>query len=99
MTGVQTCALPIWWEGFDLDKCYAYSDSASDLPMMSAVGHPVAVNPDGALERHARQHGWPVVDFHETTRAVARITTQAAVALALLAVGFLLGRHKGVRPS
>ena len=51
------------WEGFDLDKCYAYSDSASDLPMMSAVGHPVAVNPDGALERHARQHGWPVVEL------------------------------------
>jgi HAD superfamily hydrolase (TIGR01490 family) len=87
------------WEGFDLDKCYAYSDSVSDLPMLAAVGHPVAVNPDGPLERHARGHGWPVVEFHETTRAVARITTRSAAAIALLAVGFLLGRHKGVKPS
>ena len=42
------------WEGYDLGQCYAYSDSASDLPMLEAVGHPVAVNPDGKLERHAR---------------------------------------------
>ena len=35
----------------------------SDLPMLSAVGHPVAVNPDGKLERHARANGWPVVVF------------------------------------
>ena len=41
------------WEGFDLGQCYAYSDSASDLPMLGAVGHPVAVNPDGKLERVA----------------------------------------------
>ena len=43
------------WEGLDLAQCYAYSDSASDLPMLEAVGHPVAVNPDGTLERHARR--------------------------------------------
>ena len=49
--------------GLDLAQCYAYSDSASDLPMLSAVGHPVAVNPDGKLERHARGNGWPVVVF------------------------------------
>ena len=47
------------WEGLDLAQCYAYSDSASDLPMLQAVGHPVVVNPDGRLERHARRHGWP----------------------------------------
>ena len=35
------------WEGLDFAQCYAYSDSASDLPMLEAVGHPVAVNPDG----------------------------------------------------
>lgn len=80
------------WEGYDLDKCYAYSDSASDLPMLTAVGHPVAVNPDGALERHARQLGWPVVEFHETTRAVARITSQAIAGAALLTAGFVAGR-------
>ena len=41
------------WDGLDLAQCYAYSDSASDLPMLEAVGHPVAVNPDGRLARHA----------------------------------------------
>src|SRR5918997_4772500 len=41
-------------EGIDLTESYAYSDSESDLPMMRAVGHPVAVNPDGALEKVAR---------------------------------------------
>ena len=42
------------WDGLDLSQCYAYSDSASDLPMLDAVGHPVAVNPDSKLERRAR---------------------------------------------
>ena len=42
------------WEGLDLDQCCAYSDSASDLPMLEAVGHPVAVNPDAKLERYRR---------------------------------------------
>ena len=42
------------WDGLDLGQCYAYSDSASDLPMLEAVGHPVAVNPDASLARHAR---------------------------------------------
>ena len=60
------------WEGLDLGQCYAYSDSASDLPMLAAVGHPVAVNPDAKLERHARRHGWPIVHFSQRTRAVIR---------------------------
>ncbi len=45
-------------EGIDLSASYAYSDSVSDLPMLEAVGHPVAVNPDGALGRIARERGW-----------------------------------------
>ena len=40
-------------EGYDLARCYAYSDSATDLPMLEAVGHPHAVNPDRALRREA----------------------------------------------
>ena len=47
-------------EGYDLDDCYAYSDSVTDLPMLEAVGHPAAVNPDRALRRAARERGWPV---------------------------------------
>ena len=60
------------WENFDLGQCYAYSDSASDLPMLEAVGHPVAVNPDAKLERIARHNGWPIVVFSKRTKAVVR---------------------------
>jgi HAD superfamily hydrolase (TIGR01490 family) len=50
-------------EGIDLTESYAYSDSESDLPMLRAVGHPVAVNPDGPLLRVAREEGWDVLRF------------------------------------
>src|SRR5688500_9568218 len=49
--------------GHDLDECFAYSDSYSDVPMLSVVGHPAVVNPDGKLERLARTYGWPVLDL------------------------------------
>jgi HAD superfamily hydrolase (TIGR01490 family) len=49
--------------GLDLAESYAYSDSESDLPMLRAVGHPVAVNPDGTLSRVAREEGWDVLRF------------------------------------
>jgi len=48
---------------YDLADCYAYSDSITDLPMLEAVGHPTAVNPDRALRRAARERDWPVVVF------------------------------------
>lgn len=47
--------------GHELDECFAYSDSYSDVPMLSVVGHPAAVNPDRALDRLARSYQWPVV--------------------------------------
>jgi phosphoserine phosphatase len=50
-------------EGINLAASFAYSDSESDLPMMRAVGNPVAVNPDGALEKVARSEGWRVMRF------------------------------------
>jgi HAD superfamily hydrolase (TIGR01490 family) len=49
--------------GYRLADCHAYSDSATDLPLLQAVGHPHAVNPDRALRRVARQRGWPVLKF------------------------------------
>jgi HAD superfamily hydrolase (TIGR01490 family) len=79
------------WERYDLAQCYAYSDSASDLPMLEAVGHPVAVNPDGRLERIAGTRGWPIVEFHRRTKAVIRRTTQTLGATALSAVSFSAG--------
>lgn len=45
--------------GVDLAHSYFYSDSYNDLPMLSRVGHAIAVNADARLERHARRHGWP----------------------------------------
>lgn len=50
-------------ERYDLADCFAYSDSITDLPMLEAVGHPAAVNPDRALRRIARERGWPVLIF------------------------------------
>lgn len=49
--------------GYDLADCYAYSDSVTDLPMLQAVGHPTAVNPDRALRKMSAEHDWPVVVF------------------------------------
>ena len=49
--------------GLDLAGSSAYSDSVTDLPMLAAVGHPTAVNPDRALRRHAVAQGWPVLDL------------------------------------
>jgi HAD superfamily hydrolase (TIGR01490 family) len=78
-------------ERLDLDRCWAYSDSASDLPMLEAVGHPVAVNPDAKLERVAADLGWPVVVFRKRSKAVIRRTTQAVGAAGLAAGGFASG--------
>ncbi|WP_221467772.1 HAD family hydrolase [Saccharopolyspora phatthalungensis] len=59
-------------EGLDLRRCTAYSDSANDIPMLSAVGTAVAVNPDQRLRDIARARGWEVRDFR-TGRKAARI--------------------------
>ena len=48
-------------EDLDLAICAAYSDSSNDIPMLSLVGQPVAINPDATLRRHARAMGWHVV--------------------------------------
>lgn len=50
-------------EGLNLSDCYSYSDSMSDLPMLSIVGHPTAVNPDFRLRSTALQHDWPILDL------------------------------------
>lgn len=83
--------------GYDLRLCYAYSDSISDLPMLELVGHPVAVNPDRALEAVAYQRGWPIIEFSRTAKRVIGTTT-AIVGAAGLATGtYFLGRNAGRR--
>ena len=79
------------WNGYELDQCYAYSDSASDLPMLEAVGHPVAVNPDAKLERHARRNGWPIVIFSEQTKSVVRRTVRSVGAVSIAGASFAAG--------
>ncbi len=49
--------------GYRLPDCFAYSDSVTDLPLLEAVGHPHAVNPDRALRKIARARRWPVLAF------------------------------------
>jgi HAD superfamily hydrolase (TIGR01490 family) len=68
--------------GIDLGQSWAYSDAASDLPMLEAVGHPVAVNPDTGLADVAGREGWEVLRFEklgERLRVVAAVAVAAAV--------------------
>ncbi|HXD27337.1 MAG TPA: HAD-IB family hydrolase [Arthrobacter sp.] len=64
-------------EGVDLSASWAYSDSYNDVPLLSVVGHPVAINPDVRLRAHALAHHWPVYDFRRGRRA-ATIGIRAA---------------------
>ncbi|WP_372594414.1 HAD family hydrolase [Actinotalea sp.] len=64
--------------GLDLSRCYAYGDSAHDMSILAAVGHPVAINPDPRLRRAARAKGWPVREFRGRRRAAARGSMHAA---------------------
>ena len=50
----------------DLRHSYAYADSHTDLPLLRAVGNPVAVNPDVALFRVAKKHRWPIEEWHHS---------------------------------
>ena len=59
--------------GYDLAECYAYSDSITDLPMLEAVGHPTAVNPDRALRRAATERAWPVLVFNRPVSLRSRL--------------------------
>jgi len=58
-------------EGLDLSGCSAYSDSVNDLPMLSLVGDPCAINPDAKLRAHSKEHGWRIRDYR-TGRKAAR---------------------------
>ena len=71
-------------EGLDLARCTAYSDSANDLPMLTAVGTAVAVNPDAGLRAQARQQGWQIRDFR-TGRKAAKIGIPSVLASGLAA--------------
>jgi HAD superfamily hydrolase (TIGR01490 family) len=82
-------------EGLDLSKCAAYSDSSNDMPLLSMVGMPYAVNPDRRLRAHARANGWRIRDFRRGRRAMRAGLAAAGFAGAIggaAVVGMALGR-------
>lgn len=96
-------------DGFDLAECYAYSDSITDLPMLEAVGHPFAVNPDRELAAAARERGWEILEFRNPVSLRDRLPAPpsaptvavgggAALAAAALVAVWLL-RRRSAPPS
>ena len=86
-------------ENLDLARCSAYSDSVNDLPMLSLVGDPCAINPDTRLRAHARAHGWRVHDYR-TGRRAARIGLVAAAITGAASGAVTAGMAlRGRRPS
>jgi HAD superfamily hydrolase (TIGR01490 family) len=98
--------------GIDLEGSYAYSDSITDLPMLEAVGNPVAVNPDRDLRKTADERGWQIRDFRRPVRLRSRIAATVpspkapvAAAIGIAAVALILGwvilrsRVAGDRPG
>jgi HAD superfamily hydrolase (TIGR01490 family) len=76
----------------DLDASYAYSDSATDVPMLEAVGHPIAVNPDRDLARVAHERGWEIRRFEHGVPLRARVNMPPpGKTLAVLGVIALMG--------
>ncbi|PPJ28446.1 HAD-IB family hydrolase [Nocardia nova] len=73
-------------ERYDLSRCYAYSDSITDLPMLSAVGHPTAVNPDRNLRREAVAREWPILTFSNPVSLWSRIPAPSTTTVAATAV-------------
>jgi HAD superfamily hydrolase (TIGR01490 family) len=103
---VQAMARIAARDGIDLNRSYAYSDSVTDLPMLEAVGNPVAVNPDRELARIARDRDWEVRIFAHPVRLRDRVPVPPkgptiAVGGVLAAAGVGAGvywylRHYGV---
>jgi phosphoserine phosphatase len=65
--------------GADLKRSYAYADSHSDLPLLRAVGNPVAVNPDVSLFRVARRRRWPIEDWKRVKGTPRVLVPEGAV--------------------
>ena len=78
----------------DLRDSWAYSDSASDLPMLRAVGHPVAVNPDGGLEEVARRQGWEILRFEKLGQRLRMVGGMVAASALAGGGAWIAARHR-----
>jgi len=91
--------------GYNLADCYAYSDSQTDLPMLEAVGHPVAVNPDSALRAVAIERNWPIQDFatpveiREQVQRRNAVAAGAGMAIGAVALGLTWYARRRVTPA
>jgi HAD superfamily hydrolase (TIGR01490 family) len=86
--------------GFDLQQCYAYSDSASDVPMLEAVGHAVVVSPDAELEQLARERGWEVLRLDRLGRRLLAFAGVVLVAgTSTLVTAFVLKSRARPQPG
>ncbi|HVL99924.1 MAG TPA: HAD family hydrolase [Egibacteraceae bacterium] len=91
--------------GIDLAASYAYSDSVTDVPMLSAVGHPVAVNADRELRAVAAERGWQIVDFarpvalrsrlSHVPRPPAEVVAGAGALSAIALAGWVVYQRRG----
>jgi HAD superfamily hydrolase (TIGR01490 family) len=79
----------------DLAASYAYSDSLSDLPMLRAVGNPVAVNPDPPLAAIAREEGWRTMRFERLGRRLVAVAVTLLVTVAGFGASRITTRRKG----
>jgi HAD superfamily hydrolase (TIGR01490 family) len=84
-------------EDLDLSESWGYSDSESDLPMLRAVGNPVAVNPDPELLRVARDEGWQVMTFDRLRRRLRIAGGAAALGAVGAGSGYFVGRLRESR--
>lgn len=81
-------------EGLELKRCSAYSDSVNDIPMLSLVGFPCAVNPDRHLRKHARERNWRIRDYRGRRRNTALGIAAGAGAVAGAAIGIAAARRR-----
>lgn len=93
--------------GIDLARSSAYSDSATDIPMLQIVGYPYAVNPDKQLTLEAGERGWEILEFTKPVRLRDRMTIRAPIVTGVIALsgvlllGFLRNsrrQNKSARP-
>lgn len=80
--------------GFNLEECYAFSDSNNDLPLLQSVGHPSAINPDALLSLRAMAEGWPIHDFRRA-RFIGRLLSPLVVRLAAIGTWLTPRKRKG----